>query len=52
MAETVRPEDIPDDTDPVCSRCKMPASFNGQQWQHAEPADAAFCSLIYGGNRA
>lgn len=43
----IRPEDIPEDTDPVCGRCKLPAAWIGH-WVHAQVADAVICELLYG----
>jgi hypothetical protein len=30
----------------ICSLCSRPAEWNGQGWQHAEPADTVFCSIF------
>ena len=49
MPEQVRPEDVPEDVQPVCGRCQMPAAWNGKAWEHAEAADAAFCQLVMSG---
>jgi len=49
MTETIRPEDIPADADPVCGKCKRPAAWINGAWQHAEVADAVFCGLIFAG---
>lgn len=32
----------------VCDKCKMPAARAAARWVHVEPADAAFCALIFG----
>jgi len=30
----------------VCSACGLPAVFRGGRWEHAEAADAVFCSIF------
>lgn len=47
-APSPRPEDIPDDCDPVCRKCKMPAAFRDGEWRHAEPADELACAFFSG----
>ena len=37
------------DDQPVCSVCQMPAALTARGWEHAEPADAVFCSILRGG---
>jgi hypothetical protein len=35
---------------PRCGQCRMPAWPDGEGgWDHAEPADGAFCGLVFGG---
>jgi hypothetical protein len=49
VPEVIRPEDIPEDTDPVCGLCKSPAAWVNEHWVHAEIADAAMCELLFRG---
>jgi hypothetical protein len=44
-----RPEDIPEDADPVCGKCKQPAEFRSEAWRHASLADKIFCDILFGG---
>jgi hypothetical protein len=37
---------VPEDTQPVCSKCYMPAILADGTWVHAEPADAVFCQMV------
>lgn len=54
MPALPRPEDIPPDYDHVCGLCGFPAAYSeeAKQWQHADAADAAFCSTVFRGGRA
>ena len=48
MTETISPEDVPADADPVCDACKLPAEHAGGAWRHVNVADAVFCSILKG----
>jgi hypothetical protein len=50
VPEQLGPGDIPADADPVCGRCRRPVEWNGIRggWEHAETADALFCSIFTG----
>lgn len=32
----------------VCGKCRLPAARAAAGWVHTEPADAAFCALVFG----
>jgi len=34
---------------PVCDLCHLPAAWRAGHWEHAEPADAAFCAIVMRG---
>lgn len=34
-----------------CSVCRMPAVLRDGRWEHAEAADAVFCTLVMRGQR-
>lgn len=47
MTGDITPDQVPDDADPVCGRCKRLAAWVGDHWEHAHAADAVFCGILF-----